>query len=282
MVGFLYLLVVAEVRIRYQNDASTPLGVVRVVAEQWGTRGLASGPMRVFGSYALVVIASGNGRYRDAHSRTKELAPGSAILVLPDVPHTYATRHPAGWDEAFVTFDGPLFDGLRRAAILTPDQLVFPTSAAWRERWHGFLRHRPQDAAARLRHVAALHELLVDLVADTANPPLREAENPWLAASQAMLERHLERPMELAWIALELGVSEQTFRKRFAREAGVSPARFRAARRIAAAENLLRQTAMTHRQIAEALGYADEFHFAKHFKAATGNTPRDYRRGMPA
>jgi AraC-like DNA-binding protein len=35
---------------------------------------------------------------------------------------------------------------------------------------------------------------------------------------------------------------------------------------------------MTHREIARTLGYADEFHFSRRFRAQYGVPPRDYRR----
>jgi len=47
--------------------------------------------------------------------------------------------------------------------------------------------------------------------------------------------------------------------------------------RISRAQELLRTTPMKLRQIAEALGYYDQYHFCKAFKKATGMSPSAYR-----
>jgi len=275
VVESMYLLVVAETRVLYQNDVPSPLGTVRVVAEQRATRGLSPGPMRVFGGYALVLLHSAGGRYRDPLTKARDLRAGDAIVVLPDVPHTYATRKPQGWDETFVTFDGPAFETLRATGVLVPGRPIFPTDEAWRRRFLTFAHETPVDATGRLRHTGELFGVLVDLLATSTDQSVEEA---WVAAAKSRLERDLELPLDLDTVAAEMQMSAQAFRKRFSREAGVSPARYRADRRVAAAANLLRQTTMSHRQIAMSLGFTDEFHLAKRFRREMGITPSDYRR----
>ena len=49
--------------------------------------------------------------------------------------------------------------------------------------------------------------------------------------------------------------------------------------RISRAQELLRETPMKLRQIAEVLGYYDQYHFCKAFKKATGMSPSAYRSG---
>jgi len=47
---------------------------------------------------------------------------------------------------------------------------------------------------------------------------------------------------------------------------------------VQTAATLLRLTDMTHREIARTLGFADEFHLSRRFRAQFGVAPRDYRR----
>jgi AraC-like DNA-binding protein len=276
----LYFPGMSETRVLFHGGTATALGTVRVIAEQIDGRGVPSSPMRVFGSYALVLITRGGGRYRDAVGARRELLAGDAILVLPDVGHTYGPGPGQRWDEIFVTFEGTLFDGLRASGVLRPDCLVWRPPAAWRERFGIFANGpAPGVGADRLRQVSELHALLVDLVAEESPA---SASDPWLEQAKALLDEGLERPLELGRVAERMGLAAETFRRRFAQSAGVPPARYRATRRIEAAANLLRQTTMTHRQISESLGFTDEFHFAKRFKSAMGVTPRDFRQGSPA
>jgi AraC-like DNA-binding protein len=79
-------------------------------------------------------------------------------------------------------------------------------------------------------------------------------------------------------IARRVGLPYETFRKRFTEAMGVSPARYRTQKRIEAACQLLRFTPqLTNREAAEALGFADEFHFSRRFKEKVGVSPRQYR-----
>jgi transcriptional regulator GlxA family with amidase domain len=44
------------------------------------------------------------------------------------------------------------------------------------------------------------------------------------------------------------------------------------------AQDLLRETELSHERIAEHCGFADTFHFSKVFKRRTGMPPREYRQ----
>lgn len=102
-----------------------------------------------------------------------------------------------------------------------------------------------------------------------------------MAEAKALLSATTDEMVELA-VAATLNVSYETFRKRFVRESGVSSAQFRMTERIESARSLLAYAPqMTNRQVADLLGFADEYHFSKHFRQIVGITPRDFRRETP-
>ena len=70
----------------------------------------------------------------------------------------------------------------------------------------------------------------------------------------------------------------ESFRKKFANLAGEPPARYALMRRIERAQQLLARHRFTNKELAEMLGFHDEFHFAKTFKKLTGKTPRQAAR----
>ncbi len=72
----------------------------------------------------------------------------------------------------------------------------------------------------------------------------------------------------------------ETFRRRFTRELGIPPARFRAGKIMEAACHLLLYTSLTSAQIAERLNFSDEYHFSRRFKQIRGETPTQFRRRL--
>jgi transcriptional regulator GlxA family with amidase domain len=118
--------------------------------------------------------------------------------------------------------------------------------------------------------------VLADLAArGEAGPP--DVPGGWLARSQALLASDLAEPLDLPGVAAAVGLGYESWRKRFQAETGLAPARYRAQRRIEAAADLLRRTTLSNREIAASLGFSDEHHFAKRFRATTGRTTSGYR-----
>ena len=100
--------------------------------------------------------------------------------------------------------------------------------------------------------------------------------------ARELLAADLTAELDLRDVARRIGLPYDTFRKRFRADVGVSPGAFRLDRRIDAAKSLLRMTPMTHAAIAASLGFANEQHFAKRFRARAGRSPRDYRSANAA
>jgi AraC-like DNA-binding protein len=74
--------------------------------------------------------------------------------------------------------------------------------------------------------------------------------------------------------ALSLG----HFRRAFAQTTGVPPHRYIVQKRIAAASELLRNSARALADIALEVGFADQSHFTRTYAAYTGETPSAFRR----
>ena len=79
----------------------------------------------------------------------------------------------------------------------------------------------------------------------------------------------------------DLGMSYDGFLKRFRRGVRIPTARYRAAHLIDRACELMRHGRLTDRQIAEQLGFCDEFFFSHRFKQVTGRSPRQFRAHLP-
>jgi len=234
---------------------------------------------RTLNSYSLTYLLSGRGSLLTP-SGVRPLQAGDLLVLFPGIPHAYGPPLGERWDEITLFFSGPLFDGWRGTPPLDPGRPVLRLEplAYWRNRFQALLY-----PLARAPHPPGPAEWvrLLDLFSEIAaftSPSFSESDRLWLEKAQAVLAS-LNRNHRLGWseVARRLSVSERTLRRRFEQGLGLSPSRFHRERRIAEARRLLLETDQKIGAIAQALNYANEFHFSRQFKVVTGMTPRAYR-----
>jgi AraC-like DNA-binding protein len=272
-----------ESRLLFRNDAQTPLGRLTMAGFIRDSAGVGGANMRVLGSYAIVYLLAGSGRYQDA-SRQQRVRAGDLIVIFPEIGHQYGPGEGEHWSEFYVVFDGPVFDTWRQAGLLSPAQPVLRAEPIeeWRARLELALRSpRPLTVPGRMAEICRFLQVLTEMLAPRATEPAAAPEPPWLTRACALLEQQLEQEIDLRGVASAVGLPYETFRKRFQQQIGMAPARYRATRRIDAACALLQQPDLSVRTIATRLGFSDEFHFSRRFKQITGLSPREFRSRMP-
>ena len=263
----------------FQDGPSTLVGRLAMTGTLHKGRGagVEMKTMRVLGSYALVYLMNGAGFYSDANGVRKNVSAGDVLLISPELGHRYGPGVRQQWDEIFFVFDGPVFDLWRAQNLWDDAQPVRRIEPI--EKWLPLLLKvaKTSDITQSncLERLCAFLQVLSQILANGRDESA--SEEGWLLHAKRMMELDLERPLALRQVARETGLSYETFRKRFYRETGVSPALYRTQKRIAAACSLLQHTNFTNRAIADSLGFSDEFHFSKRFKQLTGVSPRTYR-----
>ena len=284
-----------------KNTGRSAIGGVSLAGFIRDGPGIPANVMRVLGSYALVYVLHGGGTYQDALRGRLRVQAGDLIVVLPDVPHHYGPPPGKVWNEFYVIFDGPVFDAWRAAGLLSrtgPQGRLGPLEY-WRERLETAAGTLDDTGpAAGLASACRLQQFLADvLVTDS-----REQE--WIARAKATLDTaalrattprvHTSRvtaprvaaehadptaddPVRAA--ARTARLPYDSFRKRFAREVGISPGRYYSARIIDHACRRLAGTAAIA-DVAAACGFCDAFHFSKRFKQHIGVSPAEFRRQL--
>lgn len=258
------------------DGPATRLGRLVLAGEVLDDEPIMPRSLRTMDAWVLSVLVDGEGHYRDADGRDETLGAGAHTLVAPGFPHTYGTTPGRRWTELFAVFSGPLFDSLAGLGLLSGTGPRYPRPAPPVEALRLLLRTPPQSDRAAEHQLLALADWLVD-VQEPA--PADGDPDPEIAVAATRLADDQTASLDLDDLAAEAGLSYDTFRRRFTAQVGQPPSAYRTARRLQTAATLLRLTDMTHREIARTLGFADEFHLSRRFRAMYGVAPRDYRRG---
>lgn len=197
--------------------------------------------------------------------------PGPVEARLYGVARGLSTRVLAGrgWTVAALTWPGGLGAFITGSAAELTDRVV-PLGQALGIDEVALLRQvtAEPDEAARVALLAGALEQAVD--PGRREPALRVAEVARLAESDRTVRR-------LSDLCERSGLGQRTLQRMFLQYAGVSPTWvIRRYRLLEAAETVREGRPVSWADIAAALGYADQAHLTRDFRAAIGQTPAAY------
>ena len=95
---------------------------------------------------------------------------------------------------------------------------------------------------------------------------------------EAALQARPDRRMTVAQMAAAVGLSESWFAAVFKQTTGQTPLQWQLAQRIAQAQRLLAESALTVADVAAQLGFSDQAHLTRAFRQVAGETPAAWRR----
>ncbi len=232
---------------------------------------------RILNCFALVWVTHGHGWLRQGEGKRTKIQQGDAFVLYPDVPHGYGPGGEGTWTEWYVMFEGAVFNLWREQGILSPQNRPFHLVPE--EIWERRIR-RIREGATALEQVCALQSFLsLATAGGTAAAPEKE-DGDWLSRACVLLDDlRLEEEAE-ATAARELGVSYQTFRKRFRSLMGMPPGAYRRSRVLDLAARRLLTESVPIKELASDLGFCDEYHFSHRFRAQHGMSPGAYRKRL--
>jgi transcriptional regulator of acetoin/glycerol metabolism/AraC-like DNA-binding protein len=87
------------------------------------------------------------------------------------------------------------------------------------------------------------------------------------------IDSHLNENITIETLATTVGLSVYHFARAFKHSIGMPPHEFILRRRVERANQMLHRTVLPLSEIAAAVGFSDQSHFARHFRRQTGMTP---------
>jgi transcriptional regulator GlxA family with amidase domain len=148
------------------------------------------------------------------------------------------------------------------------------------DRHHGFfaeLARLCEGGDPCLKRAAAfkLGGVLYELMGDAATAP---HSHPAVERALEIMRGRVAGVIRLDELVAELGVEKSYFIRLFKKRVGVSPMKYATHLKMSAAADLLRGGSAPLAVVAEKVGFADPYHFAKCFRQWSGLAPGAYRR----
>lgn len=254
-----------------------------ISAAGWMTHGGMSG-WRDLGHHAVAFVLRGEGIYEDENQTRCKVGPGSLIFTFSGLRQYYRPNPGTEWTEFYLVFDGPMVDVWENFGLLDKKIPVISgllPAETWSQRFESVLGPGGiLGSSPPLVEMSRLQVLLTEAVC--RRPDRNQDQNEqWVKRAKDLLETPLHHEAPISNVATTMGMASHTFRRKFGRLTGQSPARCRTLRMIDRACELMQTTTLLDKQIAKELGFCDEFYFSRRFKEITGKSPRDFRAALP-
>lgn len=237
---------------------------------------------RTFQTCNFSLILRGHGRYR-IDGEWREVEAPCVITQWPGRPVEYG---PEGgdetWDEFYIIYHADLMPQFEKCGFVELQKPLWPIFA--------IAEVQRQTEELEIMARSPYPESMVDrvdracerLILETLQRPVATPERAGAIARFIEEARgDLQHEVDLEAVAARNGMSPATFRRRWAELYPIPPARFVQQIRMREACRLLSETTLYIHEIAQRVGFGDEFYFSRRFRLETGMSPRDYRNALP-
>jgi AraC-like DNA-binding protein len=194
----------------------------------------------------------------------------------------HASRDAGQWFHRHVGFTGPRAGRWMALGLLPKEPWPAPPGRDWSAAFDEVIAQtKRRDPRGQMRAVNLLEQLLLDLADARAVQPVR-AEEEWLEGVREALSADGVFGPDYGRIAADAGMSLTTLRRRFREAMGMSMQDYVLQARLAAARELLAETNLPLKTVAEQLGYDSVYFFCRQFRQQVGVPPGLYRKTRAA
>lgn len=219
------------------------------------------------------------GKARLTHGGGERTLSGGCVFVnFPMSGCVYRTLDGEPWSIKWFSATAPMLAESLARVGLTPASPVLPVrdgaeiEAVFDEMYESF---DSPTLASRFLCVSLLHRFLA-LLAEGCEPRARDAR---IEEADRLIAAHFgEADFGVCRLAAMLGLHHNYFSVLYKREAGISPIAAIREQRLRAAGKMLRFTDRTVKEVAFAVGFADELYFSRAFRSHYGMSPTEFRR----
>jgi AraC-like DNA-binding protein len=211
---------------------------------------------------------------------------GDLLVLPPDVPYTCGAHVANPWTIHWACALGAnLAEYVNELGVSAQAPLVWMGEDLQLARLFNEVLQTLENGSSYLNLLQASHALahLLAVSIRHRHERTRDASDVVQKVAQAIIymSEHLDQPLRVSALAALANLSQAHFSVLFKQQTGCSPRDYLHLLRIHRACQLLRGSTLNVKEIAARLGYQDQFHFSRQFKAFQGLSPTEYRENRP-
>lgn len=233
---------------------------------------------------AILIYCVKGGGWCEMAGQLHTVREGDLLVVPPNVPHAYGAHASTPWTIHWIHVTGELLsEYLSELGVSAKEpivwlgadmQLALLFNEVLQALEHG---DTPLDLLHASHALAHLFALIIRH-RSVRNPEAADGLQR-VAQSIIYMSEHMDQPLKVSALAALCSLSTAHFTVLFKAQTGCSPRNYLHLLRIHRACQLLETTTLNVKDIAARLGYQDQFHFSRRFKAFQGVSPTEYRDG---
>jgi len=231
---------------------------------------------------ALLVYCVKGGGWCEVSGHLHTVRAGELLVLPPDVPHTCGAHLSDPWTIHWAQAAGEnLPEYLNELGVSAKAPLVWMGDDLQLARLFNEVLRTLEPGTSFLNLLHASHTLahLLAVMIRHRHERSRDTSDSVqkVAGGIIYMSEHLDQPMRVSSLAALANLSPAHFTVLFKEQTGCSPRDYLYLLRIHRACQLLRSSTLNVKEIATRLGYQDQFHFSRQFKAFQGASPSEYR-----
>lgn len=235
---------------------------------------------RVSEVHKLVYITKGSGFLHFEGIDEIEISQGMVLVILPNQHYEYQHDIQSEWKEYYIRFEAnpacvrlinALFDDNNQVVNMGFNEDVIKIFDRMIEVLKNDMKSSQVFLSGMLLYFLGLS------FSKSKNGAVERNEVKMIEKAKLIMSENLMKPITLNEIALELNISYSSFRKKFKKHTGHSPAKYSSILRINKAKQLLIESNYSIKEISYMLKFSSVEHFSTNFRKSIGFAPKSFR-----